>query len=193
MNEFIHTFFTKTGVQVYVRPIQPDDTPFLVDIFQHMGSESRYRRFLQAVDHVSEERIWQEAERIAHTDPQHSGSLLAFVDLPDAPQTPIAAARYVEMEPETAEIALSVRDDWQSMGIGTQLLKELVEIARRAGFVCLVGMIQNDNEAIKQVLRRLPYRVQFEAEGTISNIEVLLQETADFKPVKSTGRLYNTE
>lgn len=42
------------------------DAPYLVDLFEHMSSESRYNRFMQAIDHIDIDRIWSEAEHIAH-------------------------------------------------------------------------------------------------------------------------------
>ena len=41
---------TKEGLLLHIRHIQDSDAPYLVDLFEHMGPESRYRRFLQPLD-----------------------------------------------------------------------------------------------------------------------------------------------
>jgi hypothetical protein len=52
------------------------------------------------------------------------------------------------------------------------LLQLLAKEALAAGVVKLVGMIQNNNEAIWRVLQHLPFPVDRKAEGTYSTIEV---------------------
>ncbi|HMT21851.1 MAG TPA: hypothetical protein PKE20_11515, partial [Promineifilum sp.] len=94
-NQGIFTSFeTKTGIPVHVRPLVPQDAPFLVDLFENMGSESRYSRFLQPADHVDIDRIWIEAEHIAEGVVAGSYGLVAFVDLPEREDVPAGAARY---------------------------------------------------------------------------------------------------
>jgi hypothetical protein len=52
------------------------------------------------------------------------------------------------------------------------LLQLLAKEALAAGVVKLVGMIQNNNEAIWRVLQHLPFPVDRKPEGTYSTIEV---------------------
>ena len=66
-------FRSRAGHTVRVRPLQFDDAPLLVDIFEHMTAQSRYRRFRQTTDHVSPSRIRQEAANIAQADPVSAG------------------------------------------------------------------------------------------------------------------------
>ncbi|HEX6385393.1 MAG TPA: GNAT family N-acetyltransferase [Anaerolineae bacterium] len=166
------SFETKTGLAVRVRPIQPDDAPYLVAIFEHMSSESRYRRFHQPVDNVGEARVWTEAERIAQADPETAEGLIAFADLPNEPNAPVAAARYVRLEPTVAEAAISVRDDLQNIGIGTRLLQLLAEEAREAGVHKLVAVVQNSNKPIWRILEHLSFAVKREPQGAVSEVEI---------------------
>jgi len=163
---------TKTGTLLHIRHIQEGDAPYLVDLFEHMGSESRYRRFLQSLDNPNPGMVWQEAERIARGDPATHDGLITFADLPQQLDAPVAAARYVVIEPGVAEVALSVRDDMQGKGIGTQMLQMLTFIARDAGVKKLVGMAQNENEAVWNVLEKLPFPMRRTPEGTYSSLEV---------------------
>lgn len=174
-----YSFATRTGLKVRLRHIQPDDAPYLVDIFEHMGSDSRYRRFHQPVDNVSPARVWTEAERIAQADPETSDGLIAFADLPDEPDAPVAAARYIRLEPHVAEVAISVRDDLQNIGIGTQLLQLLAQEARAAGIHKLVGTVQNSNEPIWHILDHLSFAVRRAPQGAVSEIEVDLLSVRD--------------
>ncbi len=174
VKEYTHSFCSKSGEKILVRQLRPDDTPLLVDLFDHMTSESRYRRYHQTLDHVAPGRIWQEAQSIAHADPDHNHVLLAFDDVPGEGAVLIGAVRFVETSPFEAEVAISVRDDYQDRGIGTQLMRLLAGDAEALGYLRLVADIQNDNPAIWQVFNKLPYKVSRSPNGHCSGIMIEL-------------------
>lgn len=175
-DKWIDEFKTKQGLLIKVRPLLPDDAPHLVAIFDHMSAESRYRRFNQPLQKLSRTRVWREAREIAATDPARSGGLLAFADLPDEPETAVAAARYVCTDETVAEAAISVRDDVQRQGIGARLMRLLAEMAREDGIESLVATVQNDNQGIWKVLQRLPSPTKRRYDGPYTHVTVDLTE-----------------
>lgn len=172
------SFVTNTGVNIYVRPLRAADAPYLVDLFEHMGTESRYNRFLQSTDNVGMDRIWSEAENIAYLTDGRSYGVIAFSDLPEREHAPVAAARYVLISAQQAEIAVSVRDDMQHMGIGTELLRIVIEHATERGIEQLVGTVQNSNAPMWAVLKKLGHRLERYPEGSYSYIVFHINETA---------------
>lgn len=157
----------------------PLDAPYLVDLFENMGSDSRYNRFLQLVDHVEMERVWEEAENIAQTTVGASYGVVAFADLPARDDAPVAAARYVMISSAQAEIGVSVRDDMQNKGIGTALLRLLVDHATANGVVQLIGTVQNNNGAMLSILSKLGHRMERQSEGSYSQFTIHVHETAN--------------
>lgn len=180
-------FRSRAGHTVRVRPLQFDDAPLLVDIFEHMTAQSRYRRFRQTTDHVSPSRIRQEAANIAQADPSSNWGLIAFADLPDRQNVPVGAVRFVRTAQYEAEVAISIRDDFHNVGIGTQLMHMLAEEAYKMGLRRLVADIQNDNPAIWYVFKSLPYHVHRLPEGVSSNIVISLTSPPDKAGSISTG------
>lgn len=170
------TFQAKNNITINIRPIRPDDTNYLIEIFEHMSSESRYSRFNQVIDHVTESRKWDVAQTIATADPKTNFGLLAFADLPSEPDPPIGAARYVKLSETEAEFAISIRDDYHNLGIGTFLLSELTQHAVEHGITTLVAGIQNSNKSIWFIINKLPYRVIRYVDGNESNIEIDLTQ-----------------
>lgn len=174
-----NTLQTKTGLMIHVRPLMQLDAPYLVDLFENMGSDSRYNRFLQPVDHVAMERVWEEAEDIAQKTVSVSYGVVAFADLPARDDAPVAVARYVKVSSAQAEIGVSVRDDMQNMGIGTVLLRLLIDHAAAHGFVQLLGTIQNSNNAMWSMLSNLGLRLERQSEGSYSQVTIHVHETVN--------------
>lgn len=163
--EPLHSFRTKTGLIICVRRLQVKDACYLVDVFDHMGPESRYQRFCRAIGNVSREQIWQEATEIAQLTANKGAGLIAFSALPGQGIVPLGVARYVETTSRTAEVAVSIRDDFQNMGIGTELMRLLAEMARENGFERLVGDMLSDNVTMWRVFQHLPYHATRTADG----------------------------
>lgn len=163
---------TKTGKQITARPLSPYDAPYLVDIFEHMSAESRYRRFQQSLENPNPKQVWEEAEKIAQMEDEQQGGFIAFWQRPLLPDVPVGAARYVRLNDETAEIAMSVRDDMHGQGIGTWLLQMAIEEAVTNGIHKLVGSALNDNDAVWRVLDKLGYPYQRSPDGLTSDIEL---------------------
>lgn len=149
------TFETSRGMVVGVRPMTVDDTRHLVGIYEGMGEASRYFRFNEALDEVSPERIWQEADGMAQATAVNSQGLIAFADGPDGIERPLGAARFVMISPEEAEFAVSVRDDMQGQGLGALLVSQLMAQARNAGVKRLVGTASPENKAVWGMLRKV--------------------------------------
>ena len=66
-------------------------------------------------------------------------------------------ARYVRDadDPQAAEIAVTIVDDWQGKGLGTALLARLSDRARREGIRRFTAVVSADNEAMARVLRNM--------------------------------------
>ena len=187
----MHSFCTKTGLMVCVRRLQADDARFMIDIFDHMGPESRYQRFGRTIGDVSRERVWQEAQEMTRllADGKSNG-VIAFCALPGKGIQPLGAARYVRTTSREAEVSVSVRDDFQGMGIGTHLVRLLVEIARENGIERLVGDTMTDNAPMLYIFERLPYTIQRIPEGNYHKIIIdLTSPHAPFEIEEDLPRL----
>lgn len=174
LNQIVHTFQTKDGIPVRVRPLQPDDAAYLVDIFQNMSQESRYTRFNLSLSDPDPATVWQEAAEMVDFERPESDGWLAFADLPDAPDTAIAGIRYVHTKPGEAEIAITVRDDMQNKGIGTALMEFLFEQAKKAGIRRLVALAQRNNLPLWEMLKKSPVPIKRTSEGSYVYLEAEL-------------------
>ena len=160
-----HRFRDRNGLEIRVRPETPADAAHLVDLFGNLSPTSRYLRFSKVMDDPSPERVLAEAERLARLGPPQDMAWLAFADLPGEPDEPIAGARYDRVSADTAEVAISVRDDMQRRGIGSELLKYITEKARQEGIRRLVATFRAENRAVWALFGHSPYPVTREIHG----------------------------
>ena len=170
-------FMAKDGVAVWVRLLRQKDAPHLVDLFEHMSSESRYRRFHQPTDNVPPQQVWAEANKIATAVPDEQLGLIAFSVLPGEGEVTVGVARIVWLSDSIAEVAMSVRDDRQGQGIGKRLLTMILELAQIAGAEKVIGIVQNVNTPMWYLFDNLPYPIERMIDGTESEIIIDLSHT----------------
>jgi CBS domain-containing protein len=132
----------RDGTRIGVRPILPEDKDRLRGGFARLSPRSRYRRFLTAVDHLSDEQVRYLTE-VDYAD--H----MAWVALdPSAPTQPgVGVARYVRLpeEPTVAEAAVTVLDAYQGKGVRTILQVALAGSALEHGIRSFRGYVLAEN------------------------------------------------
>ena len=167
---FDHTFHTKDVLLIGISPLKPEDAHHLVDLFEHMGAESRYLRFNLSLTDPDPELIWSEARRLAQVDPERDGAWLAFADLPDQPGAPIAGMRYMRINQDTAEASIVVRDDMQQKGIGAELLNYLLIQAKEAGINHLTATVQRGNRPLWRLIQKSPVPIERDSQGSTTTL-----------------------
>ena len=140
---------TREGVVLRVRPISAGDRDALRDAFEKLSPESRYRRFLAPVQHLSAAQVGA-FTRVDHD----SQEALVAID----PQGEIVGvARFVRdaARSDTAEVAVTIADEWQHCGVGTALLHRLAERAEDLGIERFVATCLIGNNDMLQLLREV--------------------------------------
>ncbi|MCA9869530.1 MAG: GNAT family N-acetyltransferase [Anaerolineae bacterium] len=171
-------FSTRDGLAVRVRPEREGDAPYLVDLFNRLSPDSRYLRFSKSMVNPDPERVRQEAERLSHLGPPQEMAWLAFADLPDQPDAPVAGVRYVMTASDTAELAISVRDDLQRRGIGSALLVFACQQARRQGLHYLTAVFRSENKAVWSLVRHSPFHTTSVINGSEISLRIDLTDRA---------------
>jgi len=164
----VHHLTTRDGLAVRVRPMTATDAPYLVELYDHLSPESRISRFHPIDVHVDRGTVWEQAIEIAEIQPPHGFGLIAFADLPDEPNATVGAVRYRLSPPDEAEASITIRDDMQSRGLGTQLIFLILECARERGIRRLFGLTRSDSRFMKQLMQRkdLPLTIVPQGEYT---------------------------
>ena len=146
----------RDGATVSVRPLEPADEPALRSFLDGLSVESRTLRFFSAGADVR-----RAASYMAGLSPDRGRGLVAVTG--DPPRI-VAHAAYVREEPDRAEVAFEVADDWQGRGIATLLLAHLSEIATADGVETFTAVVLPDNHRMIQVFRDSGFAVEVTSE-----------------------------
>jgi len=138
----------RDGSVVLIRQIQSGDAPLLADGFARLSSESRRLRFLTGKSHLTPAELRYFTD-IDHHDHEALGALDPVLG------RGLGIARYIRNaeDPDGAEVAVTVVDDWQHRGLGTELLSRLADRGRQEGIRHFTALVAADNEAVVGLLR----------------------------------------
>ncbi len=132
---------TKTGMEIFLRPVKITDEPLLKDFFYSLTSNSMYLRFNSIRPDMPHTRI-QEFEVIDYTKEM---VILAIVKEGEKEKV-IGMGQYLILKDSyNAEVSFVVTDTYQNQGVGRQLLLYLTYLARRQGLLYFTADILKEN------------------------------------------------
>jgi GNAT superfamily N-acetyltransferase len=142
---YIGEITLRDGSVALVRPIRPDDAGEMRSMFGRLSSRTVYRRFHHQV-----------ARRFTEVDYDNRFSLVA---VHEGDGRIIATVFYARTEgyPQCAEVAITVEDEHQRLGLGPQLIEIVKQAARDHGVTVFEADVLADNEPMIKVLRGSPY------------------------------------
>lgn len=145
----------RDGSEITIRPIGPHDTQREQRFVQALSPESRYFRFMSTLRELSPETL----HRFTHPDFDREVALVALTGAePDVRQ--IGVARCVAQDDRrSAEFAIVVADDWQTRGVGSRLMCELMRAARAAGFSSIWGDVLASNHRMLALMSKLGFEI----------------------------------
>jgi len=165
-------FQLPNGLDVTIRPIRPEDVDLERDLMHSLSDESRYFRFMRALQELTPEML----VRFTQIDYDHEMALIAVTQV-DGKETELGVARYViNPDHRSCEFAMVVSDRWQRQGIGHRLMLHLMEIARDRGLKVFEGEVLSDNHKMLELLRSLDFRIAKNAE------DPGISEASDLQP-----------
>jgi acetyltransferase len=173
--QYVTPWKLKDGMPVMLRPIRPEDEPLIVRFHKTLSERSVYYRYFSVLkldQRVAHERL----TRICFNDYDREIALVADRRDPKTGQHEIlGVARLSKLRGlDEAEFAMIVSDLWQNQGLGTQLLKTLVQIGRDEKLARITATILPDNREMQHVCRKVGFTIHREAVGPDCHAEIVL-------------------
>ncbi|QWE14922.1 GNAT family N-acetyltransferase [Polynucleobacter sp. AP-Sving-400A-A2] len=144
------------GGNYQIRPIQADDRERIIELFNHLSPESRYLRFAHAISKLPDDFL----DDILHLDYKKEMALLAVITSQTGTEEIIGIARYVTPPNQHAcEFSLSVSDSQTTQGVGTHLMLDLIEYAKKNGLQEMIGYVLSKNSRMLHLVSDLGFQI----------------------------------
>jgi len=143
------------GSSIKLRPIRPEDADLLQEFVRNMSSESKYFRFMQAIDELTPDML----VRFTQLDYSREMAIIAVTEI-EQQTVQLGVARYT-LNPDgtSCEFATVVSDKHRGMGIGSQLMETLMEAARNHGVKVIEGEVLSDNHRMLSLMQQLGFAI----------------------------------
>jgi acetyltransferase len=152
--QYVQPWMLPDGVEVLIRPIRPEDEPMIARFHERLSERSVYLRYFHLLDldrRVSHDRLI----RICFNDYDRDIALVA-----EHGNAILAVARLRKIDATDAELAVLITDEYQGRGLGTELSRRLVEIARAEKIERVIAEILPENIHMQRVCRELGFRME---------------------------------
>jgi acetyltransferase len=146
---------TKTGIDIFFRPIRPEDAPLLVELFESLSPQSVYRRFFTPMKRLPHSML----ARFTQIDYDRHIALVAL-SVSQSKEYMLGVARVIlERNQKEAEFSVIVSDPWQGKGIGAALLQRCLAIAKERGIEKVMGTVLAQNTQMLALGKKLGFKV----------------------------------
>jgi GNAT superfamily N-acetyltransferase len=142
------------GSRMRLRLAGPDDRQGILAAFERLSTETRVQRWFYPKMRLTEAEI---EALVSPADDDHGAIVAVQLGDDDTEQAPIGMARFVRSseDPAAAEIAITIVDDWQGLGIGRILLHRLLAMMSERRIPWADGRLQAENRRMRHLLE--PY------------------------------------
>jgi acetyltransferase len=159
--QYVSPWTMKDGTPVILRPIRPEDEPLMVMFHEALSDRSvflRYFQFSKLSQRVAHDRL----RRICCLDYDRDIAIVADCTLPDTGEHEILAiGRLSKLSgSNAAEVALLVRDEYQRRGLGIELLRRLIQVARDEHLDSVQAYMLRENIEMRRLIEKLGFQVE---------------------------------
>ncbi|MDY6940603.1 MAG: bifunctional acetate--CoA ligase family protein/GNAT family N-acetyltransferase [Cyanobacteriota bacterium] len=159
-SQYVSSWTMSDETPAIVRPIRPEDEPLVVKFHETLSEESVYFRYFHLMKlqaRISHDRL----TRICFIDYDREIALVAETHDPQTDESEILGICRLSRLAGTreAEFGMLVNDRFQGRGVGTQLLRQLLEVARQEQLTLVRAEILSDNRAMQHLCEKLGFQL----------------------------------
>jgi len=171
--QYVTQWKPRNGTPLTIRPIRPEDEPLMAKFHETLSDRSVYMRYFSSLSlssRVAHERL----VRICFVDYDRVMALVVdHKDKTTGQHRILGVGRLVKLHSKAeGEVAILVSDQCQKQGLGTELLRRTVQIARDEKLGVFAEMLR-DNVAVQSIFKRAGFRLRLR--GDPSSISAVLE------------------
>jgi acetyltransferase len=161
------------GTPITLRPIRPEDEPLMVKLHETLSERSVYFRWLHLLQ-LSERIAHEQLIRMCFIDYEREMAIVADYKNPQTGQNEIiGVGRLVKAHSgNSAEFSVLVTDQFQRRGLGTELLRRLIQVGHDEKLQRLTGSVLVENQGMQEVCKKLGFHLEYLQEERLVSAEL---------------------
>jgi len=163
--QYVTSWMMKDGTEVTIRPIAPEDEPLAVKFHTTLSEQSVYFRYFHLMK-LSQRIAHERLMRLCFIDYDREMALVADYKNPETGNHEILAiGRLSKLHGfDEAEFSMMVSDPYQRQGLGTELLRRLIQIGQDENIKRITAEILPDNLPMQKVSKKVGFRLHRSAD-----------------------------
>lgn len=157
--QYISKTELKDGSAVLIRPIKPEDESLLIEFHRELSEQSvrqRYFEFMALDKRIAHERLM----RICFNDFDREIALVAQQE-----NKIIGVIRVTRiLSTSDAQLTMIIRDAYHNLGLGTKLLHEAIEVAKKEKIEHIFAYILDENLGMLKICKQAGFEISPEKE-----------------------------
>ncbi len=159
--QYVSTGKLKDGTEILFRPIRPEDEGLMTAFHQTLSDETVYLRYFH-MEKLSTRVAHERLVRKCFADYDREMALVAERVTPGTSQHQLLAVGRLAKDraANTAEVAVLVSDSFQNLGLGTELLRRLIQVGKGEGLQKIVANMLPENLAMAALASRFGFKTR---------------------------------
>jgi acetyltransferase len=159
--QYVKTWALNNGLEVTIRPIRPEDEPAIVEFHKTLSEESVYLRYFNMMK-LSRRIAHERLTRVCFIDYDREMTLVADYINPETGKHEILGAGSLSKlhGVNEAEFAMLVSDAYQRQGLGTEILRRLIQVGRNEKLDRIKGETLPENAAMQRVCEKVGFQIE---------------------------------
>lgn len=173
--QYVTPWQLKDGMEVTIRPIRPEDEPLIIQFHKTLSEQSVYSRYFHLMK-LSQRIAHDRLTRICFIDYDREIALVADSQNPETGTHEVLAIGRLSKLHGTneAEFAMLVSDRVQCRGLGTELLRRLLQVGWDEHLDRITAEILSDNSGMQRVCEKLGFHLSRTADPSVVKAEIQL-------------------
>jgi acetyltransferase len=167
---------TRGLIKIFIRPIRPEDAPLMTELFDSLTARSIYQRFLSPMKRLSSSML----ARFTQIDYDREIALVAFHEERPREQMMGISRIIIEHDLKNAEFSVLVGDAWQGKGVGAELLKHSLNIAKERGIDSIWGLVLTENTQMLGLGKKMGFKIHRVPESNTFEMRIDLKKGGEW-------------
>jgi acetyltransferase len=161
----------RSGRDVLLRPIRPEDEPEHYEFLSKLTPEDIQFRFFGLIGKLPHTQM----ARYTQIDYDREMAFIATADRPDGRRETLGVVRAIsDPDNQEAEFAIVVRSDQKGQGLGSKLMRKIIDYLRGRGTRAVVGQVLLENLSMLKLAEEMGFSRRSLLEDGVAEVRLAL-------------------